>query len=51
MTEKCWICGKKMYIGEAYSLLSQDGRIVAYVHRSCLDKKAYENPKPKGDVE
>ena len=43
VAEKCMICGKKMYIGEAYSLYSDNkyGKpfLVGYVHRNCLDEK------------
>ena len=40
MAELCLICGKRMYIGEAYRISSTyDGSLVGYVHRKCLDEK------------
>jgi hypothetical protein len=40
MAELCLICGKRMYIGEAYRISTvHDGSLVGYVHRTCLDEK------------
>ena len=37
---KCMVCGKKMYIGEAYRVSSTyEGFLIGYVHRSCLRNK------------
>ena len=54
VAEKCMICGKKMYIGEAYSLYSDNkyGKpfLVVYVHRNCLDeKKEMKTDESKAD--
>ena len=54
VAEKCMICGKKMYIGESYSLYSDNkyGKpfLVGYVHRNCLDeKKEMKTDESKAD--
>ena len=52
VAQKCMICGKKMYVGEAYRVDSEDKYgnplLVGYVHRRCfIEKKEMKTDESK----